>query len=265
MSQLLWYNFLSKSIKSIVARLRGRPSVPRERRRLSDLLMSNYNRTVQYGPLKGYKIPEQSHWGALARPSMLLGLYEREVVNALLKYAEKRDVFVDVGAADGFFAVGLVACGIFKRSYAFEINTNGRQVIKKSSEINGVAHSVSVRGRFDTDFVANAEEFDLSRSVVLIDIEGEEFDLLDSLLIEQLRRAVLVVELHDFHFADGAALRSALCARLDAHFEVTTITTGAREVPRSEFLDAMSDNERWLLCSEGRARRMEWLIALPRH
>ena len=253
-----------KLTKLIVARLRGRPSVPRERRRLSDFLMSNYDRTVQYGPLKGYKIPEESHWGGLARPSMLLGLYEQEVVNVLLKHAEKRDVFVDVGAADGFFAVGLVACGIFKRSYAFEINANGRQVIKKSSEINGVPHSVSVSGRFDKDFVAKADELDLSRSVVLIDVEGDEFNLLDSPLIEQLRGAVVVVELHDFHFADGEALKSALYARLKTHFELTTITTGAREVPRSELLDAMSDNERWLLCSEGRARRMEWLIALPR-
>ena len=255
---------MSKLIKSIVARLRGRPSVPRERRRLSDLIMSNYNRTVQYGPLKGYKIPEESHWGGLARPSMLLGLYEQEVLNVLIKYAEKRDVFVDVGAADGFFAVGLVACGIFQRSYAFEINANGRKVIKKSSEINGVPHSISVIERFDKDFVAKAKEIDLRRSVVLIDIEGDEFNLLDSSLIELLRGAVVVVELHGFHFENGEALKSALFARLKAHFDLTTITTGAREVPRSEFLDAMSDNERWLLCSEGRARRMEWVIASPR-
>lgn len=256
---------MDKLFKLIRTKLLGRPSVPRERRRLSDLVLSEYNRTVQYGPLKGYKIPEESHWGGLARPSMLLGLYEREVVDVLVEHSANRDVFVDVGAADGFFAVGLVASGFFKRSYAFEISTHGRQVIKKSSEINRVPHSVSVNGMFDKNFLANAEkQLDLSRSVVLIDIEGDEFSLLGSPLIEQLRNAVVIVELHDFHFADGAALKSALFSRLKVYFDLTTISTGARELPRSEFLDSMSDNERWLLCSEGRARRMEWLIALPR-
>ena len=65
-------------------------------------MMSTYNSTVQYGPLDGYKIPEESHWGGLARPSMLLRLYEREVVNLLVEHADKREVFIDVGAADGF-------------------------------------------------------------------------------------------------------------------------------------------------------------------
>lgn len=248
----------------MISRLRGRPSIPRERRRLSDLLMCEYNRTVRYGPLKGYKIPKESHWGGLARPSMLLGLYEREVVDVLVEHSDHRDIFVDVGAADGFFAVGLVACGVFNRSYAFEINTNGRQVIRKSSEINAVSHLVSVSGRFDENFVASAEHLDLSRSVVLIDIEGDEFGLLDSVLIDQLRDAVVIVELHDFYFGNGEALKSALFNRLKVYFELTTITTGARELPRSGLLDAMSDNERWLLCSEGRVRRMEWLIATPR-
>ena len=227
--------------------------------------MCEYSRTVQYGPLKGYKIPEESHWGGLARPSMLLGMYEREVVDVLVEHSEDRDILVDIGAADGFFAVGLVACGIFKRSYAFEISTNGRQVIKKSADINMVPHSVSVSGRFDKNFVARVEDLDLGRSVVLIDIEGDEFGLLDSVLIDQLRDAVVIVELHDFHFEDGGALKSDLFARMKVHFELATITTGARDLPRSEFLDALSDNERWLLCSEGRARRMEWLIAFPRH
>ena len=239
--------------------------MPRERRRLSDLIMSRYNCTVQYGPLKGYEIPKESHWGGLARPSMLLGLYEREVVSALVEHAEKRDIFIDVGAADGFFAVGLVARGIFKQSHAFEISKSGRQVIRKSSVINGVSHLVSVNRRFDENCLAGAENIDLGRSVVLIDIEGDEFSLLGSPLIDQLRDAVVIIELHDFHFADGEELKSAFCSRLKVHFELTTITTGARELPRSAFLDALSDNERWLICSEGRARRMEWLIAVPRH
>ena len=107
-----------------------------------------------------------------------------------------------------------------------------------------MSHLVSVSGRFGENFLASAGGLDLSRSVVLIDIEGNEFGLFNSFLIDQLKDAVLIVELHDFHFEDGGALKSALCSRLKVHFELTTITTGARDLPRSEFLDAMSDNER---------------------
>lgn len=262
---LLSLNLKFKSSISWMARkLRGRPSVPRERRRLSDVLMSEYRGTVQYGPLTGYKIPTESHWGALARPAMLLGLYEREVVSALVERAKNRDILIDVGAADGFFAVGLVASGVFRTSFAFEISASGRQIIKKSCQLNGVLDDVEIYGKFDEEFLLNADNLDLTRAVVLIDIEGDEFSLLDSPLIHQLREAIIVVELHDFHFEDGAALKAALIDKLQVYFELSTVTTGERSLPRSDFLDELSDNERWLLCSEGRARRMEWLIASPR-
>ena len=243
--------------------LKGRPSVPRERRRLSDLAMAHFDATVEYGALKGYKIPLSSHWGGLARPAMLLGLYEKEVVEVLKKFAHKRGTFIDVGAADGFFAVGLVASGIYKFSHAFEITAKGREVIKISSEINEVTDRVAIHGIFDADTLKNKHSINFRDSVVLIDIEGDEFSLLEDSVIRLIRDAVVVVELHDFLFEDGDEQKRALIARLAENFDVTTITTGARSLPRCEFLDKMSDNERWLLCSEGRARRMEWLIASP--
>lgn len=256
-------NFADLS-KRLVDKLRGRPSVPRERRRLSNLLSAKYDRTVQFGPLKGYRMPNESHWGGLARPSMLLGTYELEVVDVLMNCAESRNIFIDVGAADGFFAVGLLVANAFEYSYAFEISSRGRDVIRKSAEINNCSDRVSINGKFDTEYVESNQTINFAQAVILVDIEGAEFNLFDDKMIDLLREAIVIIELHDFHFEKGGLLKDQLINRLNSKFDVRVITTGARQLPRSDFLDGMSDNERWLLCSEGRARRMEWLIASPR-
>ena len=227
------------------------------------MLMEEFSSTVQYGPLKGYSIPNSSHWGRLARPAMLLGLYEIEVIKKLCEYAKEREIFIDIGAADGFFAVGAVSSNIFKKSIAFEINENGRKVIAESARKNQVESFVQIHATFNLNTVDDDFKKILPNSVILIDIEGAEFTLLTEEMIDRLNGAVLVIELHDFFFSDGNLLKKKLIDQLSEKFDVQIIHGGARCVPRSEFLDALSDNERWLICSEGRQRRMEWLLAEP--
>lgn len=247
-----------------MSKVRGRPSVPRERRRLSDLLTSNFRSTVQYGTFKGYQIPLSSHWGALARPAMLLGLYEKEVLETLCELSKNKDIFIDVGAADGFFAVGAVYAKLFNKSYAYEINENGRAVIGESARINGVKDKIEINGLFNVAAIeANLKE-DIKNSVLLIDIEGDEFSLLNKEMLSKLSGASIIIEIHDFLFDTGDALFENLKSLLlQENFIIKTIESGPRDIPRSEFLDSLSDNERWLLCSEGREKRMRWLLAVP--
>ena len=47
-------------------------------------------------------------------------------------------------------------------------------------------------------------------------------------------------------------------------FDVTEIRTTSRDPFPFPELQVLSDNDRWILCSEGRARPMTWLRADPR-
>jgi predicted RNA methylase len=51
---------------------------------------------------------------------MLLGLYEASVMEQLKAFSAQASTLIDIGAADGYFGVGLVAAGVYTRSICFE-------------------------------------------------------------------------------------------------------------------------------------------------
>ena len=52
---------------------------------INDRVNRLFNATVGYGPFKGLKFADQYWWGTTDRASMILGLYEREVLDALIE------------------------------------------------------------------------------------------------------------------------------------------------------------------------------------
>ena len=52
--------------------------------------------------------------------------------------------------------------------------------------------------------------------------------------------------------------------KLKEFFKIEILTTTNRDLSQFKFLDHMSDLEKWLLASEGRPEKMEWLICTPK-
>lgn len=250
-------------MKRFLQKLRGRPSVPRLRRQLSDRFMQEFDNTVRYGPFVGYRIPSSSHWGGLSRPAMMLGLYEKEVQDALSQLSKRWPILVDIGAADGFFAVGGVYSGLFHKAIAFEMSPSGRRVIQEAARLNDVLNRVEIKGKAERRFISDIDEFAPEKSLIMMDIEGAEFDLLDNELIIELEKSAFIVEIHDFLIEDGTARLQKLIESMSRSHDVALVPTGARDLSKFPELQHLSDNERWLLCSEGRTRLMRWLIATP--
>jgi hypothetical protein len=99
--------------------------------------------------------------------------------------------------------------------------------------------------------------------VVLIDIEGGEFDLLDREALRHLSRSVVIVELHERLVEDGEAKLAKLLAEASEYFRVGEFRTGARDLSGFPELAQMNDTDRWLLCSESRPYLMRWLRLDP--
>lgn len=126
-----------------------------------------------------------------------LGTYELElhsVVEAVCRLTP--DLVIDVGAADGFYAVGFALRIPRAQVVAFEELAKGRALVERIALANHVADRVRSLGRCEVTDLSQALGGG-GRAFVMLDIEGHEGVLLDPALIPQLKTAHILVEAHD--------------------------------------------------------------------
>lgn len=221
--------------------------------------ISNFHTNiVQHGLMKGMHLSE-SGWGQADKGAMILGLYEQEVSSAIASIDPQYNVLVDVGAADGYYGVGLLVNNRFSESFCFEASDDGRRILAKNALVNHVSDRVHIFGKADRDFYKAIPEEVLDRSVVVVDIEGQEFELLNTATFTVFQNSILIVELHDWFFNNADECRNNLLNAASKTHTATFITTGSRNLSAFEELSSWSDTDRWLICSEGRGRLMTWV------
>jgi hypothetical protein len=231
---------------------------------LSDQLSRLLDGTVAYGPFKGLKLIDAAWWGGRAdRASMLLGLYELEVLQSICTMAPERRTFVNIGAADGYYGLGVLVNQAFDRSFCFELSAMGREAIARNAALNGLADKVVICAEATKDFYNAVPAQQLRSAVVLVDIEGGEFGILNAEVFRALRHCVIFIEMHDWHFEDGEIRRRKLVNDASLFFSITELTTTGRDLSKFPELRGYSDTDRWLMCSEGRPRLMTWLRLDP--
>jgi hypothetical protein len=230
---------------------------------LSNKIAAYFDWTIAYGPLKSMKFVQDSHWGSSDKGTMILGLYEQEILDELTSLPPDRKVFINLGAGDGYYGVGVVKGGIFEKSYCYELSAKGRDVVKRTAELNQVEDRVIIRGQATRNFVNEIFDEGLSKSVVLSDIEGCEFDIFNESCFEKLRDTIIIIELHDGFFSDGDVKIKAILDASSSTHKVKHLTMGARDLSQYPELATWSDNDRWLLCSEDRPYLMKWIRLDP--
>ena len=271
---LLAYSFIRAGemilVKGSTYRLSSRIDAVLELRRhqISNDITRSLKRTVTYGNFKGMKFASDSIWGASDSANMLLGLYEREISDLLIFLAEfeKRNLLIDCGAADGYFAIGALVSGKFNSVWAFEQSEQQSRSLNKNAQINNLQSQLKILGSAEVNFLDNLEmdeTFRFERSIFLLDIEGGEYKILNESNLWRMKDSICIVELHDFT-DDQRLNRISMLARARKSHNGFLITTGARDLSEIHELDHLSDSNRWLVCSEGRPRVMDWLVLFPK-
>ncbi|WP_244137081.1 hypothetical protein [Burkholderia pyrrocinia] len=235
---------------------------------LSLRLMHLTGGVVQHGPLAGFSIGTRATWRASDNGAKLLGFYEKEVCDLMVELAGERETLVDLGGADGFYAVGMVKTGVYQQCHCFEIEDVSRENIAEIAKENGVQDNVHIYGAATSTFARELSDrgVDLARSTVLVDIESAEFEVLTLECLQDLRCAHVIVEIHDFMRPhDGKQRYAELLERAAQVFDVRTFTTGPRDPSQAPLLArGWTDTDRWLVCSESRATLMTWLHLAPK-
>lgn len=146
---------------------------------------------VAAGPFEGMEYGGSAVRSALA--PKLIGSYEAEI-QFVLERVDKYELVVDIGAAEGYYAVGLARRLPNARVTAYEIEPAFRELCLANAVRN------HVRGRIDLRGECTHEELnglDLDGAFILCDVDGAEGELLDPRAVPGLLRADLLVELHD--------------------------------------------------------------------
>lgn len=213
---------------------------------------------VLAGPFAGLKYAPRSV-GSAYEPK-LLGTYEMELRGVVERLcAADFGRIVNVGAGEGYYAVGLAVRCPAAEVVAFEGDPAGRELIRRMAQLNGVSGRVRVEG-----VCGPAElERELSgeaRKLVVMDVEGGERALLRPEEVPALGAAHVLVELHDF-------IHPGLGAEIEARFRGTHRIEKIKQRPRRAadlpFRSLLLD--RWVvrLTDEQRPVLMEWLYLRP--
>jgi hypothetical protein len=151
---------------------------------------------VRTGPFQGMRYVRHSVGSALC--PKLLGLYERELAPLVEQLAaESFPAIIDVGAAEGYYAVGLALRSPTSVIVAFESTNEGQQLMRAMAQLNEVTDRIEIHGHCEQrDLVEITQRF--PSGLIIMDAEGAEADLLDANLIPYLGRFHLLIELHEF-------------------------------------------------------------------
>lgn len=176
---------------------------------------------VLHGPFAEVRYPAMESRGSALFPK-LLGCYERELHPWIAQASEVgyRSV-VDVGCAEGYYAVGLARLWPQAQVHAFDIDLRARKLCAAMAAANGVADRVSIAERCDaqTLLALNLSE----PALILSDCEGYEAELFDEPTITALARHDFIIELHDWYdvtISPKLKARFAATHRIESVFSV---------------------------------------------
>ena len=147
---------------------------------------------IRYGPFSGMHMSPERWWGDLDLGSQCLGFYEREILDFIdtIEPGEFSS-FVDIGAADGYYTTGMLLSQKIPEATCYETAPEGRAAIKSSWELNGKPGKLTIEGTVDVAALTAIQHKLRESSLVFIDIEGGEFDLLTESVLDVLSRSTV--------------------------------------------------------------------------
>jgi hypothetical protein len=245
--------WMSDRNRRYTARLRAREGVTDLARRF----IERHGDAVLGGPFEGMRHPLSEVHMPIAK---LLGCYEMEIHDAVDEAIRSTPrSIIDLGCAEGYYAVGFAVRGRRTRVHAFDLSKTARESCRGLASINGVTDRVSIGGR------ATARELrklPLEGSVVLCDIDGPEIDVFDDDVVRALRSTFVIIEMHPIA---SPGVEETLVARFERSHSTEIVFPARRDPDAFPELRGFSEAERTLAVDELRWRTEgHWGIFAPR-
>jgi hypothetical protein len=221
---------------------------------LSQRLFERFGNRVIAGPFAGLVLPREvacEHVGPY-----LFGSYEHELHGALNDLRRQRfSRAVNIGAKFGYYAAGLAKI-LGTPVTAFDVDPWARRMTRATADQSGVGSLVSIESACQRDSLAALPE----DALVVIDCDGCEMQLLAPPLPAGLRRATIIVEVHEM-FESGAG--HTLKKWLEETHVIREIPTDDSAVTAPVDLSEFSEADREMATKELRPHQ-SWLVCSPK-
>ena len=226
-------------------------------RMLANTYIAQEGALIRGGPFAGMAYVTQATEGALM--PRLLGTYESELHPHLLAFArEDVEAVIDVGCAEGYYAVGLARLMPQATVHAFDIDEAARAACAELAARNGVAERVRIGGAFAPE---GFEAFTGRRALVLVDAEGAELDVLRPDLAPSLAGFSLIVETHDVYRPGALA---ELVRRFEPSHRIEVVRQQAKLFDMPAWLQGFGHLDQLLAVWEWRLAPTPWLVMRPK-
>jgi hypothetical protein len=236
-----------------------------KRRRLGESFHIDFDGEVRYGSFTGLRLPKKLIWAKNDMPSMLIGFYEKQVIDWITSRQIHFLYLVDIGSADGLYLAGILKAGLADSAVGFESSRKGRESSNEILRINNVQDRAIVMGTANSESLNSVLDLYASRtqgfSLLLCDIEGGEVDLFDFQTAVRLHNFFIVIEVHEWTYLVNQL--EELINLFQSTHDVQFLYPSARNPDSIPELRKLTDDERWNVCSEGRRESMRWLVCTP--
>ncbi len=212
--------------------------------------------SVKRGPFRGMVYPDHCAFGSALFPK-LLGTYEKELHEVFShQNLEQYKMILDVGCAEGYYAVGIARSHPEAKVYAFDIDDAAIAFCQKMAALNRVENIVLKRECTEEELLAFSDK---KKGLIIVDCEGYEKILLTKRVAEGLQMHDFLIEVHDIIDVEISGI---LKERFSQTHQLTIFTS----VPESKKvylydqpeLSGYSLDERKKLLTEHRREVMEW-------
>ena len=248
----LWYRFLRLFNKNLLYN----NLIEKRKFENSIKLYDDNKNLILSGPYKDTKFSRDNFWGIGDLGAKIVGVYELEVQNKLIEIVNKFKIenFINVGAAEGYHAVGLAKKTGIQNFILYECDTKGQEILKRNIALNNINKNITIKGEAKIDNLLKLKnEINLNKTLFLNEV------------LNELKNSYLIIENHSF-LMNGINQKTyeKFVNNLNQVFNLEKIHNSYRNIYNIDKLKEFSEDEIMLLCSEGRPRLMEWFVLLPK-
>jgi hypothetical protein len=206
------------------------------------------------GPFADMLYLNTSSFGPIA--PKWLGSYEWEIQDLVRHFCnDGYELMVNVGSAEGYYAVGFAWRSRRSRVLAFDIDPFARRAVGRLAHMNGVSERVTVA---NTCSISELKAFRQRKTLLFVDIEGAEREFLDPSNCSSLKKFDILVEVHELPEVEEL---------LKNRFGPTHIVERRAQTDRTEWqvkhkelwIDRFNEDEISRATNEFRTGRQVWL------
>ena len=107
------------------------------------------------------------------------------------------------------------------------------------------------------------KNFNHTKLLFLVDIEGQEYDLFNRDFCKTFSKGTFIIEEHPFNISNKRKIKN-FNQNIKKYYNVEIL----EDTPKNPFnfviLEKYSDDEKYLMMAEGRPESMKWLILQPK-